>query len=212
MLSVNPKFQLVLASQSPRRKELLSHLGIPFAVIVSDIDEDREAPDPIQYVQDLAVEKGEAVLELLRKSKKVENPLVISADTTVVLGKKIYGKPASRQEAGEMLLELSNRSHLVYTAVSIKSFETTRVFYEKSEVEFGPISPDLLEMYLATGESLDKAGAYGIQGAGLVFIKAVRGSYSNVVGFPLDRFITELKKFLQVGHSNEKTWRRDLFA
>ena len=212
MLRANTKFQLVLASQSPRRKELLSHLGIKFEVIVSDINEDREAPNPIQYVQDLANEKGAAILSLLRQTKRFENPLVVAADTTVVLGKKIFGKPASREEAGQMLQELSNRSHIVFTAVSIQSFETSHVFCDQTEVEFGPITPDLLEIYLATGESLDKAGAYGIQGAGLMFIKAVRGSYSNVVGFPLDRFIIELIKFLHVGNANEKTWRHDLFT
>ncbi|MBI2520515.1 MAG: septum formation protein Maf [Bdellovibrio sp.] len=212
MLRTNPKFQLVLASQSPRRKELLSYLGINFEVIVSNINEDRAISAPIQDVQDLAKEKGEAVLNILRVSKKFENPLVIAADTIVVLGKKVYGKPTSRQDAGRMLLELSNRSHIVYTAVSIQSFDESIVFCQQSEVEFGAITPDLLEMYLDTGESMDKAGAYGIQGAGLVFIKAVRGSYSNVVGFPLDCFIVELKKFLHVGSTNEKTWRRDLFA
>ncbi len=211
MLRTNPKFQLVLASQSPRRKELISHLGIKFEVVVCPIDEDRPAPDPIQYVQDLAHEKGEAVLALLQKSKQITNPLLVSADTTVVLGKKIFGKPSSRADARKMLTELSGKVHIVYTGVAIKTLERAHVFYEKTEVEFGPITDDLMEMYLDTEESLDKAGAYGIQGAGLVFIKSVRGSYSNVVGFPLDRFILELKKFLKVDKQHEKNWRHDFF-
>ena len=196
MLKINPKFQLVLASQSPRRKELLSHLGIKFVVIVCSINEDRPAPDPIQYVNDLAQEKGAAVLKILQNSKQIENPLLVSADTTVVLGNKIFGKPSSKEDARKMLMELSGKTHVVYTGVALSTNQQSYVFYEKSEVEFGPITDDLMEMYLDTGESLDKAGAYGIQGAGLMFIKSVRGSYSNVVGFPLDRFVLELKKIL----------------
>lgn len=206
------KLKLILASQSPRRKELLSHLGIAFDVVVKSIDEERDGLSPVDYVKILAREKGEAVFEHIRQNDLYPNPLIVSADTTVVLNEKIYGKPSSVAEARQILLELSGKTHLVYTGVAIFNAALgSHVFHDASEVEFAKISPEVMEHYLATGDSLDKAGAYGIQGAGLLFIKSLRGSYSNVVGFPLERFVAELKKYLKVDEKNAKTWRENLF-
>jgi septum formation protein len=193
------KFLLVLGSQSPRRKELLGWLNIPFEIMNADLDEISHETDPSDVAIDLASQKAHAV------SKKIEVaklPFIISSDTIVVLDQKIYGKPKDVNEAKSILSELSNRTHLVITGVSFYFFDTQtqkmreHLFYDSTEVSFNEITPDLMENYLATKDSLDKAGAYGIQGPSLTFISNVNGSYSNVVGFPLDKIVSELKIIL----------------
>jgi septum formation protein len=193
------KLKLVLGSQSPRRLELLSWLKIPFEVRTANLDEVSEESEPNLVAIDLAAQKGRAVYENL---KDIENPFIISSDTIVVLDGKIYNKPRDVDEARKILSELSNRTHQVITGVSFifKDLYTGKLrhhhFFDSTEVTFNEITSDLMENYLATKDSLDKAGAYGIQGPSLTFISKVNGSYSNVVGFPLDKVVGEMKILL----------------
>ncbi len=193
------KFTLVLGSQSPRRKELLSWINIPFKILTADLDEISHETDPSDVAVDLASQKARAVFA---RTEDLVFPFVISSDTIVVLDGKIYGKPKDREEARVILSELSDRTHDVITGVSFmfKDKNTGKVrehlFFDKTEVTFNEITKDLMDAYIATGDSLDKAGAYGIQGPSLTFISKVNGSYSNVVGFPLDKIVGELKIIL----------------
>jgi septum formation protein len=193
------KFTLVLGSQSPRRKELLGWVNIPFEIITADLDEVSHESLPQDIAVDLASQKAHAVRQKIDLSR---NPFIVSSDTIVVLDQKIFGKPKDVDGAREILLELSGRTHKVITGVSFYFFDKQmqkmreHLFYDSTEVTFNDITPDLMENYLATKDSLDKAGAYGIQGPSLTFISSVSGSYSNVVGFPLDKVISELKIIL----------------
>lgn len=189
------KYQLILGSQSPRRKELLSWLNIPFKIVTADLAEISEEEDSEKIAMDLASQKAHAVWEQLPGTQEC---FVIASDTIVVLDGKLYGKPSSKDDARRILKELSGKSHEVITGVSFlfKNFETNKIrehlFFDSTEVEFNEISKDLLESYIATGDSFDKAGAYGIQGPSLTFISKINGSYSNVVGFPLNKIVSEL--------------------
>lgn len=185
------KLRLILGSGSPRRSELLGYLNIPFEILTADLEEHSEAKDPSEFAIDISEQKGRAVFRSLEKQ---EDTLVISSDTIVVLKDKIYGKPGNREKAKEMLLELSGQTHEVITAVSFFTSTDKYSFSESTKVTFEKIDFDLLERYLDTGESLDKAGAYGIQGSSLFFISHLEGSYSNVVGFPLDKVLAKLKE------------------
>lgn len=192
------KHQLILASKSPRRKELLSWLKIPFEIIVSDVDEDISPRSPEVMAMDIAHLKGEDIFSKLNFSK-YSNPVVVAADTVVALDNRLYAKPKDIDDARRILKELSGKTHKVVTGVYIKKMNTQEeLFSVTSYVEFRDIPDDILETYLETGESLDKAGAYGIQGAGLMFIGKLEGSYSNVVGFPLSDFVERLRKYLGV--------------
>jgi len=185
------KVKIVLASSSPRRKELLGHSFFPFDIEVSDIEEKSEYEKPSDIVVDLAAQKARVVF-----SRNTPSPvLVIGSDTIVALGSRILEKPKDIDEARYMLKLLSGQTHDVYTGVHFMTVDKESSFYTKTKVSFDVISPLLLERYLKTGDSLDKAGAYGIQGAALSFISNVEGSYSGVVGFPIHRVINELSKF-----------------
>jgi septum formation protein len=196
------KYSLVLGSQSPRRKELLSWLKIPFQILTADLEEVSDEIDPDNIAMNLASQKAQAVFV---KSSSLKNPFIISSDTIVVLNQKIYNKPKDKVEAREILSELSDNTHEVITGVSFlfTDSETGKkrehLFFDKTEVTFNEITPDLMEAYIATGDSLDKAGAYGIQGPSLTFISKLNGSYSNVVGFPLDKIVGELAIVLGEG-------------
>lgn len=200
MESGRKKLTMILGSQSPRRKELLSWINIPFDIITADLDEISNETGPADVAMDLASQKAHAVFEKVISMPQI--PFVISSDTIVVLDGKIYGKPKDKNEARQILSELSDRTHQVITGVSFlfKDLATGKtrehLFYDSTEVTFNEITPDLMDAYIATGDSLDKAGAYGIQGPSLTFISKVDGSYSNVVGFPLDRVVSELKIIL----------------
>ena len=200
------KHSLILGSQSPRRKELLSWLNLPYEILTADLDEISNESDPSAIALDLASQKARAVYEKVDSlTNPLANPFIISSDTIVVLDGKIFGKPKDTIEAREILLELSNRTHEVITGVSFlfKDLNTQKIrehlFYDSTEVTFNEITADLMDNYISTGDSLDKAGAYGIQGPSLTFISKVNGSYSNVVGFPLDKVVSELKIILGDG-------------
>ncbi|MBY0516000.1 MAG: Maf family protein [Bacteriovoracaceae bacterium] len=184
----NNKWQLILASASPRRKELLGYTKLNFQIITKSIDEVSHQTDPRLFALDVAKKKGEAVAQGLIPSRQV----VISADTVVALHGKLFGKPSDENEARRFLLELSGKVHEVHTAVVLHVYFKHKwhaiEHVETTHVEFLKIDPRLLEDYLASGDSLDKAGGYGIQGQAQTFIKSLNGSYSNVVGFPLSVF------------------------
>jgi septum formation protein len=205
----NSKLKFILASASPRRKELIGHLKIPFEIMTLNVPEESSSEDPIEFSRDIAVQKGKAVFEELLKDKG-NGLYVVSADTIVCLDKKIYGKPSDRSEAAQFLSELSGKTHSVFTAVAVHFFmddvKDSFSFVEESKVTFNNISPALMERYLDTGDSMDKAGAYGIQGPSLTFISRVEGDYANVVGFPLSRFVTESEKFLRLKFPQEDLW------
>lgn len=180
---------LILASASPRRKELMSFITDDFIIRVSDADETiKEVLSPEETVIHLARIKGRAVSN--------DNPdnTVISADTVVSYGEKILGKPHSEKEAFEMLSSLSGKTHTVFTGVCIISGEKEIVFAEKTDVTFYELSDTEINKYIASGEPFDKAGAYGIQGKAALFVKGIEGDYFNVMGFPiarLNRTLTE---------------------
>lgn len=184
------KFKLILGSQSPRRKELLSWLNIEYQIITADLEEISTEILAEKIAVDLAIQKADAVFI---KSQKKSNQFIITADTIVVLDNKIYGKPKDREEAKIILGELSGKKHQVITGVCFKYQDKTHAFYDKTEVTFNRIDSILMQNYLNTNDSLDKAGAYGIQGPSLTFISNINGSYSNVVGFPLDKVVIELE-------------------
>lgn len=210
------KLTLVLASASPRRKELLGWMDIPFVIHSSDIDENSLHTDPVAICKDVAQQKGVAVLDCLKKHPlflKGFNPFVVSADTIVTLGDMIFGKPKNVVHASEMLMALSDKTHKVITAVYLGMIDSSghfrqHVFSCETDVTFSAIPMDILSHYLSSGDSLDKAGAYGIQGKGLTFVSSVSGSYSNVVGFPLSHFIEETKRFLHLDNDDAGAWRQ----
>lgn len=207
----NSKYSLVLASQSPRRKELLGWIDVPFIIQKSDVEEFSNSKDPVVYAEEIAAQKGNDVWNIL-PNKDDLNPLIVSSDTVVELNGRIYGKPKDTDEAREMLLSLGGKTHNVVTAVFLKAKFGEEVrekaFSVKTEVTFHEIKEDILGPYIESRESMDKAGAYGIQGKGLTFVESLKGSYSNVVGFPLVEFLDELKVFLglEVSATN---WREN---
>lgn len=181
---------LILASASPRRRELLSLITEEFAVIPAACEEkaDKSLP-PSQYVQELAKQKA-AEVALLYPSD-----IVIGADTLVFCGGETMGKPSSFEEAREMLHKLSGKAHTVITAVAIaKNGEIVKIFAEETKVEFFQLSEKDIDNYINTGEPMDKAGAYGIQGKGALLIKGIQGDYYNVMGLPVARLSRELEK------------------
>lgn len=190
------KPRLILASSSPRRKELLGHLKIPFEILTKHTDEISSHTDPALFSAEIAAQKGEVVAESITDS----NALIISADTVVALNGVIYGKPGNKAEARRVLYELSGKTHSVFTAVHLIKKENGQIerrsFVEESNVSFNKISTYLMDVYIASGDSLDKAGAYGIQGGSLSFISKVDGCYANVVGLPLSRLAVELETWL----------------
>jgi septum formation protein len=172
-----------LASGSPRRRELLQQIGVPFRVVGAAVDEAVWSGEaPAAYVARLAAAKADLGWE--RNRDAIDAP-VLAADTSVVLDAKILGKPADREEAEAMLRQLSGRTHEVLTAVALRTVSGLRSRLSRSEVTFRPIAAAEARAYWETGEPCDKAGAYAIQGRAAVFIAELRGSYSGVMGLPL---------------------------
>ena len=177
---------LVLASASPRRRELLTQAGFVFRVDAADIPEDPlPGEEPIAYVTRLAREKAEAVRARLDANGSASDAVLLGADTTVVVDGQILGKPTSADDAARMLRLLSGRTHQVITGVAVISATQTLTAAEITAVQFFSLSEDEIAAYVATGEPLDKAGAYAIQGRAARWIPAIHGCYFNVVGLPL---------------------------
>ncbi len=179
---------IVLASESPRRKEILSLLFGDFRVIPSSVPEDGLNLEPSELTVELARRKASCVFE--------ENPnsLVIGADTVVVCEDRIMGKPGSHDHAVKMLQLLSGRTHSVITGVACVSSLFSFSFHENTKVTFRKMSANEIEWYVRTDEPFDKAGAYAIQGDASIFVERIQGNYLNVVGFPLSSFYNRLKE------------------
>ena len=187
---------IVLASGSPRRKELLAKTGLKFSVVVSGGEEKAETSDPAETVEKLSLDKASAVADLLQAEK--EPQLIIGADTVVACDGEILGKPSDREDAFRMLWKLQGQTHQVYTGVTLllkkKHTWQAHTFSEKTDVQFYPVSREELLAYIETGEPMDKAGSYGIQGGFGIYVKGICGDYNNVVGLPVGRLVYDLKK------------------
>ena len=174
--------KLVLASSSPRRRELLDQLGVTYLLDSPEIDETPNPEEPAaDYVQRIATSKA---LEVARRHDLSQN-LILAADTTVVVDDCVLGKPVDMMDGLAILARLSGRRHTVMTAICLCSDQQTSTELVSTDVEFIQLTRELCEAYLATEEPWDKAGGYGIQGLGGAFVRAIYGSYSNVVGLPL---------------------------
>ncbi len=185
---MSEKFNVTLASQSPRRKELLRLITDDFSVITADVDETVDHALPVhETVMNLARKKALAVAEKHKES------IVIGADTVVVLGDKILGKPRNREHAYEMLKALSGNTHMVLTGVCIAHNESIKSFYVSSNVKFYDLTDEEIIAYIETGEPDDKAGAYGIQGKGSLLVEKIDGDYFNIVGLPVAELNRKLK-------------------
>lgn len=183
--------QIVLASASPRRAELLHKIGLDFRVQAADIEESFDPSQNLEsQLEDLALRKARAVADTL------DAGLVIGADTVVVIDGEVLGKPASSKEAELMLSRLSNRTHQVLTSLAVIDVKTGKAIsgVESTLVQFRPLSPAEITAYVETGEPLDKAGAYGIQEKGATLVDRIEGCYFNVVGLPLARMVGMLKE------------------
>jgi septum formation protein len=193
---------LILASSSPRRRELLTTAGLEFTVQSADIDE-RVQPEEsaAKYVQRLAVEKAQAIWERNAASDSIDDPLVVlGADTTVVLDGEIMGKPVHHAEAQRMLKALAGRTHQVLTGIAAVTRAGVVSEVEITQVFFDLIDEEEMMQYIASGEPLDKAGAYGIQGYAARWIPRIEGCFFNVMGLPLARTMALLAK-ARAGHN-----------
>lgn len=173
--------KIILASKSPRRKEILGNLGFEFEIITADTDESSDVTDPESLVQILAVRKGKAVQE----KHNEKDTLIISCDTVVSCDGKILGKPHSPEEAKAMLRALSGRSHTVLSGLALFYNGKTISGVDKTEVYFADMPESFIESYIASGDPMDKAGSYAIQGRTSLYIDKIDGCYFNVVGLPV---------------------------
>lgn len=180
---------IILASASPRRKEILEIADLEFDVMPSDAQEITTKTAPNEVVMELASIKAK---DIYKKSEK--QSMIVGADTVVAYQGQILGKPTDEADAKRMLTMLSGQTHEVYTGVCVIEDGKTKTFYEETKVTFYEISDEQIDYYIKTGEPMDKAGSYGIQGKAAVFIKGIEGDYYNVVGFPIARFLQEITK------------------
>jgi nucleoside triphosphate pyrophosphatase len=181
--------RLVLASQSPRRRQLLDLIGVSHEVRPADIDETlRPDESPPAYAERLAREKASRI------AAATPGAVIVAADTIVVLDGDVLGKPVDATEAVEMLRRLSGRTHTVHTAVAVARGAAMHAGIESVEVTFRPLEAAVIDAYVATGEPMDKAGAYGIQGFGATIVERIHGDYFAVMGLPLGRMVELLRR------------------
>jgi len=180
----------ILASSSPRRKDLLKQIGIEPLILSPEVDETKHPDETTEtFIRRVTISKGEAVYK-----PEYFNTPIISSDTIVLCENRVIGKPSSKAEAYEFMKLLSDNTHEVLTGVSILYRGTAHYDYARTRVEFSPIPEDELQFYLENENYMDKAGAYAIQGKASVFIKKIDGCFFNVMGFPLNLFYSMLKK------------------
>lgn len=180
--------KVILASQSPRRKELLGMLDIPFEIAIPDIEEHIDYDnDLVKEIEKLSYQKASAVF------KTHDDCLVIGSDTIVKIGNQVLGKPKTKENAKTMLRNLSGKTHQVVTAVTVLTKEKEYTFSSITDVTFYELSDDEIEKYVETNEPLDKAGAYAIQGKGLEFVEKINGDFYTVVGLPIGKLYHVLK-------------------
>ncbi|WP_444876951.1 Maf family protein [Clostridium sp. MCC345] len=188
--------ELILASASPRRKELLEKIGLPFTVQPAKGEERITQKSPAAVVMELSRQKAEEIA-----AAQTEDCIIIGADTVVARGDKIMGKPKDAADAKQMLRSIADDCHQVYTGVTLirtGAHPQSVTFQEKTDVFLYPISDAELDAYIASGDPMDKAGAYGIQGDFAIYVKRIAGDYYNVVGLPIGRVYQELKRMLFV--------------
>lgn len=201
--------RIILASKSPRRKELLSRIGIEYECIVSEAEEKTTESSPDNVVAELSRQKAENIFEIIRAGERDNSPMVIiGADTVVACDSNIMGKPKDKQDAGRMLKLLEGRSHSVWTGVTLLfvnidkngKYSENKVISEtfacETKVYMYHVSDNEIEEYIKTEEPLDKAGAYGIQGIAAKFIEKIEGDYNNVVGLPVSALYQRIKNIL----------------
>jgi len=184
--------RIILASGSPRRIEYLKSLGLAFEIIPADIDEETNGKGtPVSVAKKLAQEKAQAV------SASINDPdaLIISGDTIVVLGNQIMGKPVSKKDAAKMLQSLSGKTHKVITGLCLIRGKKIRLGHETTYVTFRTLTPAIIKSYIESGEPMDKAGAYAIQGKGILLVKKINGDYPNVVGLPVVKLAEMLSEY-----------------
>lgn len=186
--------KLILASASPRRKELLKNVGYEFTIEVCDLEEKSDKTKPWELVMDLAKVKAQAIMDM----HIGEDVIVLGADTVVANGEEILGKPRNLEHAKEMISSLQGKKHQVYTGVCLwwnkGKLKQHLTFYEKTDVEVYSMTEEEIDAYVATKECTDKAGSYAIQGLFSPYIKGIVGDYNNVVGLPVARIYQEIKK------------------
>ena len=207
--TINKQFRVVLASASPRRKSLLELAGLEFEIWPSDKEETSTKTYPEEICVELSKQKALDVASSIKTYNELHSDLttatdilVIGADTIVVSDGKVLGKPADEADAAGMLRLLSGKTHSVYTGVTfVFSAKDGRVgeysFADETKVTFYPLDDEDIDRYIASGDPLDKAGSYGIQGSAAVFVKSIEGDYYNVVGLPVARILQELKNIMK---------------
>lgn len=186
---------IILASQSPRRRELLAQMGVPQFEVVPALGEEIASPglSPAQLVEVLSRQKAEEVAV-----QAGPDDVVIAADTVVAVDGAVLGKPRDPADAARMLSLLSGRAHTVYTGVTVRRGTFSRTAHEATQVRFRPLTQSEISAYIATGEPMDKAGAYGVQGkGGEMLVERVSGDFDNVVGLPVKRLIEEFSEFFE---------------
>lgn len=177
----------ILASKSPRRREILGNIGLDFSVVTADTDESCDLTDPISLCEELALRKGLAVKELIERAGELcHDDVIISADTVVECDGHILGKPSDRQDAKNMLKLLSGKRHRVLSGIALCVGGKTFVSHSESFVSFDTLSDGDIERYLDSGEPFDKAGAYGIQGLASIYVNRIDGCYFGIVGLPIN--------------------------
>ena len=193
-------YKIILASASPRRTELLGQIGMEHEIIVSDCEEIITSEVPQDVVMELSTQKAEDVYKKYKISHPVENFLVIGSDTIVSIDGMILGKPKDEEDAHSMISRLQGNTHQVYTGVTIlwnvEGKKKQNTFYECSNVDVYPMSEEEIKDYIHSGEPMDKAGSYGIQGRFAAHIRGIHGDYNNIVGLPVGRIYQEIKKEL----------------
>ena len=181
----------ILASKSPRRREILQNLGVCFEVVTADTDESSTITDPCALVEELSLRKGQAVRErLIAQGRFDSNTVIIASDTVVSADGRILGKPRDAADAADMLRMLSGREHEVISGISLIGADRQGVSHDLTRVKFATLTERQIDFYLRSGEPFDKAGSYAVQGLASMWIEGIRGCYFNVVGLPVHKMCT----------------------